>query len=245
MSHFPPNIVSATSTIADGNMSFLCDEQPSVIKNRGQFLAQHCVPFAQHVCMACNNGQTILAVTSNTPGVGAEGHSKMPNAEVLVTRETNLALMLLTADCIPASFYDPVQKVIALAHLNRHTVAFNLAQKTVAYLQQHYQSQSTDLLVYFGPHIQVDSYQFPLPLDTPPAAQLADFVMKQNDQVKIDLQGAFKHQLIKAGVPKTNITVSASDTGQSDRYFSHYRSTRNSDHPAGRMATILMMHDPA
>lgn len=222
-------------------MSFLFSETQDVIKNRGQFLEQHRVPFAQHICMACNNGETILEVTSTSPGVGAEGHSKMPNAEVLVTRETNLALMLLTADCIPASFYDPVQKVIALAHLNRHTVAHDLSQKTVTYLQQHYQSQPTDLLVYFGPHIQVDSYQFPLPLDTPPAAQLADFVMKQGNHVKIDLQGAFKHQLIKAGVPKTNITVSASDTGNSDRYFSHYCSTRNLEHPAGRMATILMM----
>jgi len=148
--------------------------------------------------------------------------------------------MLLTADCIPGIFYDPKQKVIALAHLNRHTITYDLGRKTVDFLTHEYGSDPQDIQVSFGPHIQVNSYRFTAPLENRPPPQLADFILKDGESVKIDLCGAFKHQIIKAGVTRENITVSQSDTAASLRYFSHYRSARES-HPEGRMATIAML----
>lgn len=241
MSHFPPDILCQTSTVADGNMSFRFGEVAEVVENRRRFLSENGVDFAKHLCMACDNGETILAVDSSHQGVGGTTQASMPTAEVLFTCETNFALMLLTADCIPASFYDPVQQVIALAHFNRHTIAHTLAEKTVGWFREHYHSNPEDILVHFGAHIQTTSYSFSLPLDNNPPTELQDFVMKQGAEVIIDLKGAFTHQLTQTGIQKKNIAVSDSDTATSDRCFSHYRSKHDPSHPTGRLATILML----
>lgn len=233
----------ATSTVADGNMGFRFGEHKDVVENRAQFLAKHGVSYENHICMACTQGSIItnVNISNYAAYLGAKTPEAMLESEVLVTQEKDLALMLLTADCIPGVFYDPVREVIALAHLNRHTIAHDLAQKTVSFLREHYGSKAADLRIHFGPHIQVNSYCFSLPLTSDPPPQLADFVLKQGDTVKIDLQGAFKHQLIKAGVVRDHITVSTSDTATSQQHFSHYRAKHDTAYPEGRMATIAML----
>lgn len=243
MSQISNEIVSATSTVDNGNMSFRFGDAPNVVDNRRRFLQENGADYADCVCMACDHGEKIIAVSKNlidSKHFGTTTQADMLTAEVLVTQDTNLPLMLLTADCIPGIFYDPKQKVIALAHLNRHTITYDLGRKTVDFLTQKYGSDPKDLCIQFGPHIQVNSYRFTAPLENRPSPQLADFILKDGKDVKIDLCGAFKHQISKAGAPRENITVSQSDTAASSRYFSHYRSIRES-HPEGRMATIAML----
>lgn len=236
------NLLFKTSTTEHGNMSFRFGEASEVIDNRRRFLAENAADYTDCVCMACENGEHIVPIDWNTDRThfGATTPEDMLTAEVLVTNEVGLPLMLLTADCIPGMFYDPKQQVIALAHLNRHTIGHDLAAKTINFLQKKYNSDPDDIRVSFGPYIQVNSYCFSAPLETAPSPQLADFVLKNGDDVKIDLCGAFKHQLSRAGVVREHIEVSRSDTASSLKYFSHYRSARES-HPEGRMASIAML----
>jgi copper oxidase (laccase) domain-containing protein len=166
----------------------------------------------------------------------------MLQSEVLITQEKNLALMLLTADCIPAIFYDPVQKIIALAHLNRKTIAHDLAQKTVDFLRERFKTNPADLLVHFGPHIKKESYYFPIPLAEKPKTQMAPFIEERDSIAYIDLTSAFLHQLEVSGVTKDHVTISDIDTGKSDQHFSHVRTQRNLQYPLGRLATIAMLH---
>ncbi|MDC1205504.1 polyphenol oxidase family protein [Candidatus Pacebacteria bacterium] len=222
-------------------MSFRFGEVDEVLKNRRVFLEKNGINFKSHICMACNHGENIIAVNRGNVEVGATSQEEMIEAEVLITQEKNLALMLLTADCIPAIFYDPVHEVIALAHLNRKTITYDLAQKTVSFLSEHFESKLSDLHIHFGPHIRKDSYVFDTPLaeETPP--QLTNFIEEVGGQLRIDLTAAFIHQLNEVGIESAQVSISDIDTGTSTNHFSHYRSSRDPKYPSGRLATVLMM----
>lgn len=239
----PVKILYATSTIADGNMSFRFGNTHDVIANRQAFLKKHNIPFENHICMRCNHGEKIIAVNCDNRGKGAQTPDEMIDAEVLVTQEKHLALMLLTADCIPGIFYDPVQEVIALAHLNRKTAAYNLGEETVRFLIKEFQSNPSDLLVHFGPYIHRESYSFALPLSEETPLQLVDFIEEKDGRAYIDMKAAFLHQLAKAGVAKEQVTMSDIDTAASLKHFSHYRSQTDPSYPNGRLATIVMMQE--
>ena len=224
-------------------MSFKFGPAEIILSNRQNYLKKLGLSYEQCVAMACDNGSQIIIMDNNNLATyqNASAQKDMLLSEVLITNKKNLPLMLLTADCIPATFYDPIKKIIALAHFNRHTIGNDLASKTITTLKEKFGVKPTDLLINFGPYIHTESYVFDLPLDTQPPTQLTDFVLKKDDQVQIDLRSAFIHQLTKAGATKTNITTSPSNTGNSSQYFSHYRSTRDQTYPTGRMATVLML----
>ena len=231
----------ATSTVADGNMSFRFGDEKSVVANRERFLEKHGIGFENHICMKCNHGMHLAAVNRDSRGVGAKTQEDMIEAEVLATNEKGLVLMLLTADCIPATFYDPEHEAITLAHLNRHTIAHSLAQKTVRFLRETYGTDPTKLLVHFGPHIKKESYRYPLPLPDPTPPQLAPFVHEENGAAVIDMTAAHKAELLNEGVPEQNIEISPINTATSPDHFSYYRSKHDSVYPDGRLVTIAML----
>jgi len=241
MSNFPANIICETSTITDGNMSFGFGDIHEVLDNRTQFLAKNEIQFKNHICMKCDHGDIITPIDwSNIPTTSSETSppENMIVSEVLVTKEKGLALMLLTADCLPVSFYDPVTQTIALVHFSRQTIADMLPKKTVAFLHEHSHTDPSDLLVHIGPYIHTESYSFPLPQpDLSPA--IAPFVSKTDTQAHIDLLSACIQQLTDAGVFTKNITSSDVDTAISQNHFSHFRSIKQNS-PEGRLATILI-----
>lgn len=230
--HVPAKISFKTSTIADGNMSVRFGEAKDVIRNRETFLKNLNIPVNRYITMQCNHGDVIEFV--DTP-------SREPiDAEVLVTKTPALTLLLLTADCLPTAFYDPLTSTIALAHFSRQTIAAGLPQKTVGWLQQQLQVNPTNLQVFVGPHIQPQSYCF-----NNTNEQFADpiepFVKRQTDSVCVDLPAAHTAQLVSAGVRETNIQYSDIDTFSSPEHFSHFESTRDDQKPHGRLATILTL----
>lgn len=238
MIHFPSTTFCHTSTTVDGNMSFRFGTQAEVTTNREAFLQTHKILPTQTVCMQCDHGEQIVIVTrENLVSVSNECAS-LP-AEVLVTQEKNVALMLLTADCLPVSFFDPVTKTIALGHFSRQTIAQMLPQKTISFLQEHFKIHSKHIIVHIGPHIHATSYQFPLPLLTK-APALAPFITDTNGYASIDLVSALNYQLIEAGVALRNVAISPIDTATSPQHFSHFRSV-SEDAPQGRLATVCMM----
>ncbi len=222
-----PELIFKTSSISDGNMSLRFDENNEVLHNRKNFVKDN-----NFICMRCTHGEKIKIVS--------EPSLDMPEAEVLITQEKGLALMLLTADCLPTGFYDPITKTIALAHFSRETIANGLPQKTIGFLRQKFNTNPSHLKIFIGPHIKKESYSFTAPLKYIKPL-MTPFVNEANNQVHIDLLTAHNRQLITAGVLSKNITASKVDTFVSPEHFSHYESTRDGKKPHGRLATILMM----
>jgi polyphenol oxidase len=237
---FPPAIsfTYLTSSTSDGNLSFPYGKQSDVVQNREAFLTQHNFSLDDCAVMQVLDETVIHQVTTKDKGKGARQFADVIMADALVTTEKGVLLFLLTADCLPATFYDPVHQVLALAHLGRKSSTKHLATKMVEFLGQNYQSQPQDLIVILGPAIQQESYildqQFvQLDKDWQPFVKHVSAT-----EVAINLAG-FNHNLLQqSGVKSENIVLSSIDTAKSNQFFSHYRAVRQGE-TEGRFATVV------
>jgi copper oxidase (laccase) domain-containing protein len=219
-------------------MSFKSDSRERVAQNRTTFINNCGILTSTYIPVHCDHGETVLAVT-DTDAVEV-GNAAGIHAEAVATQTKNLPLFLLTADCQPMSFFDPVTETIALAHVSRVTLGKKLPEKVVWFLQNTFGAKPEDLLVYIGPHIRKESYAFPLPLLTIDPL-LAPHIYEENEQAHIDLLGASTELLTQSGVKLENISVSEVNTATSNNHFSYYRAKNDNSDTTARIATVLMI----
>lgn len=203
-------------------MSYAFGEKEEVLKNRKDFFKKIKLPLERVVALEVMHGTKIIEATIGLAGAGIFSSETAIRADAIVTKEKNLGLFLLTADCVPAVFYDPQNSVVCLAHISRKNMQLGFAQTIVSYLHKNHGVAPSSLRVYFGPSIQKESYIIP------------EF------SNGFDLVGETITQLTFKGVPKDNIFTDGKDTAVSDEFFSHYRDVRNKT-PEGRFASVVML----
>src|SRR5450755_3994211 len=79
---------------------------------------------------------------------------RVPEVDALATSVPRLPLVVRVADCGPVFFYDPVQKVIALAHSGRKGTEGNIVRETISCLRATFDSNPENLIVQLGPSIR-------------------------------------------------------------------------------------------
>jgi YfiH family protein len=84
---------------------------------------------------------------------------RIPDVDALATSMPGLPLIVRVADCGAVYFYDPVQRVIALAHSGRRGTEGNIVGATVAQLERDYRTRPRDLIVQLGPCIRPPHYE--------------------------------------------------------------------------------------
>jgi YfiH family protein len=222
-----------TSKIADGNLAFSWGEREEVLHNQEAFLNKFGKTRDDCVFMETEHEDKIVHVGTSDKG-------KMITCEALITKDLDVVLFLLTADCFPVTFYDSEKQIIALAHMGWRPTGKQLATKVVRELKDVYGSQSENIKVFIGPGIHKESYVF----DDPEQKKLpewSDFLIElPGGQTQIDLISYIHKQLLDSGVTKENIQTSSADTATSSEYFSHYRAVRAGE-PEGRFATIVSL----
>lgn len=116
-------------------------------------LAYFCVPQQCH-------GTHIATVEAADRGRGAlEKESALPECDAMITKEKNVCLMVLSADCVPLLFYDPIQQVIGACHAGWRGTVHLLAQKTALAMQNQYGCQMHNIRVAIGAAIGVAHYE--------------------------------------------------------------------------------------
>ena len=226
------NITTYTSTITHGNMSLRFGKADAVVQSRKNFLQEHNLTWEDSICMRCDHGAEIIVVDRST----VLDEYRMIDAEVLITQDKNLTLMLPTADCLPTTLYDPATQTLALAHFSRQTTADKLPEKTIQFMQEHFNVDPKNLLIEAGPHIHKKSYRFPTPLQNV-SETIQPHLTIENDFTYIDVASAHNAQLIAVGVLSENITLSKTDTATSKDHYSHFASTQHGKE-VGRIVTI-------
>jgi copper oxidase (laccase) domain-containing protein len=238
MSVFPQNIVCETSIVADGNMSFVGESQERVREHRRTFLTRIGVESVDYLPIRCNHGERIAHIRETDRNT--RNLSEGIDAEAVITKERDLPLLLLTADCIPLSLYDKTSGTIALAHISRVTLEQGLVGKVLAHMRSSCTIDLTSTYAYLGPHIHKHSYRFALPL-TYIHETLTPFIEVYDGYAYIDLTQACIQALIQSGIDKAHIGVSPIDTSLSDKHFSYYRSKHSGEQTTNRIATVLML----
>ncbi len=233
-----PGLVHGFSDIKDGNMSFVWEKREKVMSNRKAFLDKLGIKSEDSVAMFLKHGTDIMSVNEFSRGEDAM------QVDCLTTKSKNVFLFVLTADCLPVIFYDPINDVLALAHLSRINSPKNFLQKIIRKMENECGVNPVNLIAAIGPCIHKESYIFSkeeLEKRIPDEKVFDGFIADlPNNRKSIDLVGYNVEQMTSAGIKEKNIEISEVDTAKNEEFFSHYHS-RLAGIPEGRIATVVGM----
>ncbi len=105
---------------------------------------QHIYPHFEFRMLKQTHSDILIQSTTGSDLIEADAHW---------TTDKNIALVIKTADCIPALIYDPEKQIALAIHAGWRGVANQITKKSVLKLQT-----SDHLKIYLGPHIQQQSF---------------------------------------------------------------------------------------
>lgn len=229
----------------NNNMALHCGgNRTAIIENR-QHLAQWVgVPLQRFVFANQTHSDHIVKITDADAGKGALGtDNAISDCDALYTREVNLLLGVFTADCVPILLYDPMEKLICAIHSGWMGTVKQITAKTLHTLIHKEGCDPKQLHAYIGPAIAAHSFEVgmevveqlhSLPFDP------SDFIrLKSQTKALVDNKGLNREMLLRAGVPKENITMDKNDTFAENESFFSYR--RN--HQCGRHLSFIVQKE--
>ncbi len=171
--------------------------------------------------MSANHGSTVHVVSES--GVA-------PSGDGLVTREANLALLALAADCVGFALADPVTGVIAVGHAGWRGVLANVMQSVVdSFVLTGGQLAHTKAVI--GPAICAKCYEVP-------RERVAQFIAQcpvaVSDETHLDLRAAVRSILAER---IDQIHEFPGCTQESEKLFSYRRAGGT---PTGRGGLLVV-----
>lgn len=167
-------------------------------------------------------------------------------ADAQYTFEKNLALVSITADCVPVLLYDPSLQLIAAVHSGWRGVASRISQKTIQkFLSLN--SKPENIQVFIGPHIQKKSFEVEYdvrdqilnslgPLSKAEREIYSQDISEQKSLV--DLHKVLMTQLSQKDILDKNIYSLFNDTVSDLRFHSHRRDRDK----AGRQLNFIALN---
>lgn len=197
------------------------------------------------VCDGC--GFTFENMTSNiqihSDIVNVVDESSICNkveGDALVTNLKNVPLLIFTADCVPISIIDNVNKAIGLVHAGWRGTYEQISRNTIEKMQELYKSKPEDLVCIIGPSIGPCCYEVSKDLIdkfVDRFEKTTDNIYKSRDEsVFLNLWAVNKSILKNSGVKEENIhNMNLCTSCTSDEFHSY----RKDDKTLGRIGTIL------
>ena len=165
--------------------------------------------------------------------------------DAMVTTDTGVTCVILTADCVPVLCVDPVHQVIAAAHAGWRGAVSGIIASTINAMEEAGASRG-HIRAVTGPAIQQASYQVGADLRASvlAASPDAEHVFKQdhtNDRWLFDLPRYVLEQLQGLGITAASMEE---DTYTDDRFFSHRRATHENKPDSGRSMAMIRLNHP-
>lgn len=182
------------------------------------------------------HGREVVTVRGEVP-------RERPEADALVSRSPDVALVVRAADCVPLLIADRQTRAVAAVHAGWRGTAARVAVAAVESLTREFGSRPEDLIVAIGPAIGPCCYEVgPDLVDAFAAAgherYLIDrwFLTPREKKMRLDVPGANRDQLVLAGVREENIHVSGLCTAMHLDLLTSYRVEKEK---AGRIAGVI------
>lgn len=185
------------------------------------------------------HGAEILQVNKDLLKQARNHEATFRGYDGLVTDESNVALVTAHADCIPVYFYDPVKKVVGLAHGGWQGTYKEITSKMIKIFIEVYESNVEDIRLSIGPGVCQNCYQVSLDLIDKFRQKFPNEAFyKGVDQRYLDLKGIHAYQGINLGILEENIVISHLCTAcRQDLFYSHRRSGQKR---GGHIAVMMM-----
>lgn len=168
-------------------------------------------------------------------------HAARPQADALVTNRPGVLLGILTADCAPVLFHDPVAGVVGAAHAGWRGALAGVTDNTIAAMEALGASRN-NIAAAIGPCIAQPSYEVD-------AAFEANFVVSDTYNARFfqsgreghawfDLEGYLAARVAVEGI--IQIGKLGEDTyTQEDRFYSFRRATHRAEPSYGRQVSLI------
>lgn len=160
--------------------------------------------------------------------------------DFIITNQRNIGIGVLTADCLPVVFYDPVHHVSAVAHVGWKGAVSGIISSVIEKMKECFNTDPTELTVYFGPSAKVCCYSVgdDFSKNMEHLSFNHDILIRKEDSLYFDLPKLVLQQLAEYGIIKKEIETDYNSCTICDLRFHSYR---RSDKDAGRQATIVVL----
>lgn len=165
------------------------------------------------------------------------GWASLPEADAMVTNRPGLALGIITADCAPVLFHDPVAGVAGAAHAGWRGAVAGVLEATVEAMVR-LGAEPARITAVIGPCIAQPSYE--VRADLRDAVGDARFFAPGRDAAHFhfDLAGYCAHRLAGIGAA---LVLGVDTLAEEARFFSHRRRTLAGGGPLGHQLSAIML----
>ena len=213
------------------------DDQLLIAKNRE--LVATCLGFSSNQMIGLRQVHS-----ANSILIDAESDTRTDEraeADAMVTSTPNIALAILTADCVPVLFVAPSVGLVAAAHAGWRGAVDGVLESTIAIMVK-LGAKPQQIEAVIGPAIQQASYQV--------GSDLRDYVLKYHSDAKIyfdndvkrkyrfDLPGFVKWRLSMSGLLQIK-NLGIDTYCESSNLFSHRKATHAAIHDTGRQISVI------
>lgn len=234
---FGDDVAVRVSSRSDGTMLDRAHgvHHPDIVANRRAFCRRLGISYDDVVYQRIiyRDGRSYATIAEVDYGA-TSAHTPEVVADALVTTTPGIALLLPVADCVATVVYDPVQRILAMLHLGRHSTVAGLMHKMLLRLIDD-GSRPEDIVVWMSPSAQTETYVMQY-FDQADEPEWRDFCRQSPEGIHLDMQGYNTAVCQRAGIPAANIHRSPINTMTNPDYFSHARGDTS-----GRTAVVAMM----
>ena len=163
----------------------------------------------------------------------------------LITKDKNISIGILTADCAPILIFDTKQTIACCLHSGWKGTLSNIVSKSIQKFRSNNVNEK-DIIAVIGPCLGFKSYEvdknFKLKFEKKNKSYLKYFKYKNKYKDYFDLRGIINYQLKKESI--RNIYNIKKDTySNKNNFFSHRRAVHQNRTNTGRMINIIALKD--
>jgi YfiH family protein len=207
------------------------DDPAAVRRNRERLADGIGLAPSQLVWMEQIHGRTIAVVD------GPQGEP-VPATDALVTKVPGLALVTLSADCVPVLLSDDEAGVIAAVHAGRIGARLGIVARVLKVMEAQ-GARINRIGAFLGPAASGRQYEVPASMRADVEMHLpGSAVTTAKGTPGLDLRAGIKRQLLEAGV--AGVAIDPRCTIEDRMLFSHRRGA-----PTGRLASVIWMSGAA
>jgi len=215
------------------------DDKDTVVNNRATVASHLKLAPPQLITTYQHHSSDVVTVTSPW------GITDAPMADGMVTNIEHIGLGLLTADCAPVLFADPVAHVIGAAHAGWRGAVAGITDNIITAMENLGAQRST-IVAVIGPTISQSAYEvgpeFIENFLEQNRAHEQFFTPSSRDRhFMFDLPGYLIQRLEAANIANASSLEQCTYTAE-DRFFSYRRTTHRSEKDYGRQISVIALN---
>ncbi len=256
--------------MGDLNLGFTTHDEPEKVReNRRRFLqAIGAGQFQRYALLSQRHTPIVRLIERAEQATDDFLLPGTMRGDAAMTDVPGVLLTVQTADCVPVLLFDPRHRVLAAFHAGWRGTLARIVERGVGTMRRQYGTDPDDILAAIGPSIGPESYSVGEEVQHEFTSQFtyADALFRDvydsdpirekypllfltarapghspiGPQLHLNLWEANRRQLLDAGLPEVNITVTGQDTtADTGQFFSH----RAEDGFTGRMMSAIGLTD--